>query len=208
MEKQHAKLIYVYKKEPNPKAKERMLAVFNVVEEGETISTIAQLFHKSYNSIKNWVMRFKKFGIAGLYEKPRSGRPTKIVNHKITEFFVSVKNGIFPKQLVRQVKKDTGVSYTESGIRAMLRSHNFTPKVPDSTHKNKASNEEIEEWQEALKQWLSCVKRDGFETYVMDETILLQDYVPKRDPWFAQRPKSIADLFWRSPETGDLRCNI
>ena len=53
MEKQHAKLMYVYKKEPNPKAKERMLAVLNVVAEGETISTIAKLFHKSYNSIKN-----------------------------------------------------------------------------------------------------------------------------------------------------------
>ena len=46
-------LMYVYKKEPNPKAKERMLTVFNVVEEDETISTIAQLFHKSYNTIKN-----------------------------------------------------------------------------------------------------------------------------------------------------------
>ncbi len=44
-------LMYVYKKEP--KAKERMLTVFNVVEEDETISTIAQLFHKSYNTIKN-----------------------------------------------------------------------------------------------------------------------------------------------------------
>ena len=68
--------MYVYKKEPNPKAKERMLAVLNVAVKGETISTIAKLFHKFYNSIKNWVMRFKKFGIAGLYEEPKSGRPT------------------------------------------------------------------------------------------------------------------------------------
>ena len=61
-----------YKKESNSKAKERMLTVFNVIEEAETISTIARLFHKSYNSIKNRVMRFKKFGIDGLYEEPRS----------------------------------------------------------------------------------------------------------------------------------------
>ena len=65
----------------------------------------------------------------------------------------------------------------------MLRSHNFTPKVPDSTYKNKASNEEIEKWQKALKRWLSCVKRDGFKMYVMSETILLHGYVPKRGPW-------------------------
>ena len=43
-------------KKPNSKTKERMLAVLNVIEEGETIPTIARLFHKSYNSIKNWVM--------------------------------------------------------------------------------------------------------------------------------------------------------
>ena len=86
-----------------------MLAVFNVVEEGKTIPAIARLF---YNSIKNWVMRFKKFGTARLYEKPRSRRPTKLVNHKTTEFFADIKNGIFSKQFVRQIKKDGGVSYT------------------------------------------------------------------------------------------------
>ena len=72
MKKQHAELMYTYKKESNPKTKERMLAVFNVVEGDEAIPIIARLFHKSYNSIKNWVARFKKFGTAGLYEEPRS----------------------------------------------------------------------------------------------------------------------------------------
>ncbi len=75
-------------------------------------------------------MRFKEFGVAGLYEKPRSGRPPKIANHKITEFFTNVKNGIFPKQFVHKIKKDIGVKYTESGIRDILCRHNFTPKVP------------------------------------------------------------------------------
>ena len=101
-----------------------------------------------------------------MYEKPRSGHPTKIVNHKITEFFAGVKNGIFPKQLVRQIKRDTGVKCAESGIRDMLHRHNFISKVPDFTHKNKATNEEIEEWQKSLKRWISCVKRDDFELYV------------------------------------------
>ena len=130
MKKQHAELTLAYKKESNPKTKERMLAVSSVVEECKTIPMIARLFHKSYSSIKNWAARFKKFGTVGLHDEPRSGRPTKLVNHKITEFFAGVKNGIFPKQLVRQIKKDTGVKCTESGIRDMLHRHNFTPKVP------------------------------------------------------------------------------
>ena len=96
---------------------------------------------------------------------------------------LSVITAIFPKHLVRQIEKDIGVKYTESGIRDMLHRHNFTPKVPDSTHKNKATNKEIEEWQKSMERWISCVKRDGFELYIQDETMRLQDHVPKRGPW-------------------------
>ena len=80
-------------------------------------------------------------------------------------------------------------------------------RCPDSTHKNKATDKEIEEWQKSLKRWILCVKRDGFELYMQDGTTLLQDRVPKRGPW-SPRGQSISDLFWRSPETGDLRRNI
>ena len=130
-----------------------------------------------------------------MYEEPRSGHLTKIVNHKITEFFADIKNDIFLKQLVLQIKKDTGVLYTESGIRDILHRHNFTPKVPDATHKNKATNEEVEEWQKSLKRWISCVKRDDFELYVIDETILLHDYVPKRGPWSLKGQKVLRTYF-------------
>ena len=57
----------------------------------------------------------------------------------------------------------------------MLHSYNFTLKVPDSAHKNKAISEEIKEWQKPLKRWILCARRDGFELYMQDETMLLQD---------------------------------
>ena len=104
VKKQHAELMYACKKEPNPKTKKRLLVVFNVIEEGETTPTIGRLFNESYNSIKNWVARFKNLGTVGLHEEPRSGRPTKLVNHKITEFFAGVKNGIFPKHQIRNME--------------------------------------------------------------------------------------------------------
>ena len=116
-----------------------MLAVLNIVK-NETIPTITKLFHKACNSIKNQLTQFKQFGISSLYGKPRSGRPSKLADHKITGFFVDVKDGIFPKQIVHQIKKDTGIKYAESGIRDILRRHNFAPKAPDSAHKNKVSN--------------------------------------------------------------------
>ena len=75
-----------------------------------------------------------------------------ILDHKNTEFFAGIKNGIFPEQLIHQIKKDVGARYTESGIRGILHRYNFTPNVPDSAHKSKATNEAMEEWQKSLKR--------------------------------------------------------
>ena len=53
VKKQYVELMHAYKQKSNSKTKELMLAVFSVIEEDETIPTIARLFHKSYNLIKN-----------------------------------------------------------------------------------------------------------------------------------------------------------
>ena len=72
----------------------------------------------------------------------------------------------------------------------------------DSTHKNKATYEEIEKWQKSLKRWISCVKRDGFELYMQDETMLLQNHVPKRGPW-SPRGQRVFQVYF-----GDLRRRV
>ncbi len=86
MEQQYEELLAAYKKESNPKTKERMLAVINILVHGEAIPTVSRFFRKAYNSIKNWIRRFDENGIDALSEKPRSGRRPKISNHKITEY--------------------------------------------------------------------------------------------------------------------------
>ncbi len=183
MEQQYEELLAAYKKESNPKTKERMLAVINVLVHGEAIPTVSRFFRKAYNSIKNWIRRFDENRIDVLSEKPRSGRRPKISNHKITEYLADKLDGIFPKVLARDIKKKEKVRYTESGIRDMLRRRSFTPKVPDAIHKRKATISEIEQWQKELKPWISCVKRDGFELFVQDEVWLEQDGKLKSGPW-------------------------
>ena len=143
MKQQYEKLLVAYKKESNPKTKELMFAVINVVIYRETILTVSRLFLKAYNSIKNWIRRFEENGIDALSEKPRSGRRPKICNHKITEYLANKLDCIFPKLLARDIKKHEKVRYTESRIRDILRRNNFTPKVPDAIHKRKAAISEI-----------------------------------------------------------------
>ena len=66
MEQQYEELLAAYKKESNPKTKERMLAVINVLVHGEAIPTVSRFFRKAYNSIKNWIRRFDENGIDAL----------------------------------------------------------------------------------------------------------------------------------------------
>ena len=173
VEQQYEELLAAYKKESNPKTKERMLAVINVLVHGEATPTVSRFFRKAYTSIKNWIRRFEKNGIDALSEKPRSGHRPKISNHKITEYLADKLDGIFPKVLARDIKKKEKVRYTESGIRDMLRRRSFTPKVPDAIHKRIGNH--FRDRTMELKPWISCVKRDGFELFVQDEVWLEQD---------------------------------
>ena len=65
------------------------------MEECKTTPTTARLSHKSYNPIKNQMMRFKKFRIDGLYEELGFRRPAKTVNHKTIEFLQTSKTIFF-----------------------------------------------------------------------------------------------------------------
>ena len=111
-----------------------------------------------------------------MYEEPRSGRPTKIANHKITEFFAGVKNGIFPKHLVHQIKKMPAYHIQNLEYVPCCTATTLLQRCPDSTHKKKAFDEKIEERQKSPKRWILRAKRDGFEIYVADQTVSLHDY--------------------------------
>ena len=66
MTQKHDELFVAYYTEKNAKTKERMHAVYNIVSDGLTIAMVARLFHKAYNTIRNWKERFESKGTSGL----------------------------------------------------------------------------------------------------------------------------------------------
>ena len=90
---------------------------------------------------------------------------------------------IIPENIARDLKNKFGVDYSLSGMRNATHHINYTCKTMEPLHSNMQSIEDVLKWQHDMKKWFSCVKRDGFEMYVQDETMLLQDHVPKRGPW-------------------------
>ena len=73
-----------YKKEINADVKERILHVRRVRIDGHEASKVAEReLHKTRWWAYKWLSRFDKFGIDGLKDQPRSGRPPLIPQKKM-----------------------------------------------------------------------------------------------------------------------------
>jgi len=79
-------LAQLYRRESNPKMKERLLLSLRVEVDGEVPAHVAQELHRSKPWTSYWLDTYNKRGIEGLKDKPKSGRtphlPLEIV-HKI-----------------------------------------------------------------------------------------------------------------------------
>lgn len=52
------------------------------VVDGKSEREVSKMLNKGYSTIKLWVGKYKKEGLDGLRDKPRSGRPTKAEEEK------------------------------------------------------------------------------------------------------------------------------
>ena len=148
---------------------------------GRTIAEVADILCKAYNTIKAWYGRFARRGPAGPGDALRPGRPPKIKN-QTPDGFLKRGRPTFPSVLAEEIRDATGVEYTASACRWMLRKAGWSPKVPMPVHFRRAPVE-VRKWQAGMKRWYSCLVRDGFTFYVMDQVNVLLDYVRRRGPW-------------------------
>ena len=72
-----SKLVSLYKKENDPKDKERLLLlVIRVREDGQV--PFAEEMHRSNPWASNWLKRYDDEGIEGLQDRTKSGRPSEL----------------------------------------------------------------------------------------------------------------------------------
>lgn len=67
-------LRHLTKTDPDPPVRRRAHAVL-LVEEGQTLASVARLFHTSAYRVHVWQERFARDGRTGLLDRPRGGRP-------------------------------------------------------------------------------------------------------------------------------------
>ena len=72
------KLVNLYKKENDPKVKERLLQIIKVREDKQIPFRVAEEMHRSNPWVSDWLKRYDKEGIEGLKDRTKSGRPSEL----------------------------------------------------------------------------------------------------------------------------------
>ena len=72
------KLVKLYKKENDPKVKERLLLIIRVREDKQIPFRVVKEMHRSNPWALDWLKRYDKEGIEGLQDRTKSGRPPEL----------------------------------------------------------------------------------------------------------------------------------
>ncbi len=107
-------LLQAYKKEKNIHKKQRLHAICIIKINRYTIAETARQMFCTYNSVKNWLDSFEKYGLEGLEDSPRSGRPPLISHKKLQKIertFKKISDGMTPKKLIQFIFYRTCITY-------------------------------------------------------------------------------------------------
>ena len=147
MDFSRGKLEDLYKTEPDPDVKERLLLVLKVKGDEMIPARIAKELHRSRTWASDWLTRYKKEGVQGLKDRPKSGRPPQLTPEivvKIKKRLKESKQGWTTKQVNEMIVKEGGVHYHRIYIYTLLHKWGFKQKVPRKVHVNTASREDKE----------------------------------------------------------------
>ena len=143
------KLVELYKGESNAKVKERLLLVIRVIDDGELPAHIAMELHRSKPWASYWLQRYKREGVKGLRNKPKSGRVPRIpleVSMRIRKTLMESKQGWTTKQVNDLIVRESGIHRHYTHVYRLLHKWGFKQKVPRRVHVNTASHEEKEKF--------------------------------------------------------------
>jgi putative transposase len=149
-------LDYAYKHEPNANVRERILLVRRVTCDNGDITLVSkEVLHRSRAWAYKWLKRFDKEGLEGPKDKPRSGRPPDVPEHKLSKIRSELSenpSGWKAKEIMNIIQRRTSVRYHEVHIYRLLHKWDFSPKVPIKRFINTASKKEKKQFKKRLSK--------------------------------------------------------
>ncbi|MBM7073993.1 IS630 family transposase [Shewanella sp. 202IG2-18] len=127
------------------------LLTLSHVKDGASNAQAARYMKVSRRSVNNWVKRFKKEGIDGLKEKPRSGRRIALSNEQLQQLKSYVLDNnikasggrLKASLLIHYIKDNFDVEYKISNIYRLL--HHLDLRWITSRSRHPKQSEEVQE---------------------------------------------------------------
>ena len=191
-------LLQAYKKEKNIRKKERLHAICIIKINNYSIAETARQMFCTYQSVRNWFDSFEKYGLEGLEDLPRSGRPPLIPHKKLQKIertFKKISGGMTPKKLMKFIFYRTRITYHITHVRRLMRKWNLKPKVPQKVHARAASNDACRSWKNRINLRIEKAKHDGFTILIQDESIFVDDASLGKKYWTDASERMI--IQWR-----------
>jgi transposase len=150
-QEEYDELMVLQRKEKDARVKQRMLAILAQWDK-TPVGLIASQQRVSRRTVVRWVSRFNEEGIAGLYERAKSGCPRKVDYEQLyQDLLQSPEEFGYPVQgwnykLVRDhLKNHYGVTYHPGSIAYILRQLKIRSVKP-RPRSYRTSEEQIETW--------------------------------------------------------------
>ena len=152
-----AKLVNLYKKENDPKVKERLFLVIRVIEDGQVPFRVVREMNRSNPWASDWLKRYDKEGVEGLKDRPKIGRSPELsegISYQIRKELKESSQGWTTKQVEELIVERSGIKYHYTHIYRILRKWGFKQKVPRKVHVNTASKEEKDDFKKRPSRYL------------------------------------------------------
>lgn len=106
----------------NAKVRERAHAV-ELSNMGKCIKIVAEILHRTKKTIAEWIKKYENFGIAGFFDKERSGRPKEVteeIENRIRE--IAESNETCTKySITENIENEFGVRFHPNTIKYHLK---------------------------------------------------------------------------------------
>ena len=150
----------LYKKEKDSRVKERLLMIIHT-KEGRTTREVSKIVRKSYVSVSKWISRFNKYGIEGLKNRKKSGKPPKMNEEQFKKLEGDLGKSPIefgykqpfwdPKLLRIHIRQHYITDYTKRHTQRLFHKFGYSLISPRPRH-TRRNDEEMEEFTEALKK--------------------------------------------------------
>lgn len=157
--------------------------IVNLADSGYSIQEITKILNLDVRTVRQWIKRFNKEGIQGLYEHPRSGRPEKKSRYRektletirknpeeVGEAFASWTLETLHAQINNEIKGSISIST----LRRILYDAGWKCRSLKSIYESNAptQKEKIERLIEVAKEILNEAKafHANYETFSVDES--------------------------------------